>query len=274
MGNCWRGTGFLPKIHNGNGAHQPSGQTLVEFALVLPVMAIMLLGVMAVGQFVFTLHDTSSKVRGLHKNSLRYASQSNVAQLIEDDLGEGYTVKIRGSADHAMVVQASRSYQPLGNLLPSVTITSSTSLPARMIGDPTGQPANTPPSFADDPAQAIGLAQNENLSEPANCPEAGFCLGTEYGQASPAEFFHIGGGTVNLPSGIDITEAANCTSVSLANLTANTFTIDDTDLPIHPQCPADDEDCINGKTANAMAYVQHHLDLLTNNGGCDGEVLR
>jgi hypothetical protein len=258
------------------------GQSLVEFAVVLPAMAILLLGVMAVGRFLFTLHDVSSHARGLHKNSMRYASSNNVVGLIKSDLGSDYNVRIRGSSKHAMVVQATKEFEPFGNLIPALSISGSTSMPANIIADVTGSSLADGTNYTSNPGGAIILATTFDFQSPSNCPEQGYCIGTNLEDPSltPSEFFHLPPTeegelqTLNMPTIVPFSNGANC-EIDSSGMVANEFSYD-TDgstqsVDVHPLCPEDDNECLSKKETNIIEYLDEHINIIDDNDGCNGE---
>jgi len=60
------------RFHRGNGKRKQRGQGMVEFALVLPVLILLLIGIMEFGYFFFVYSSANTAVR----SAVRYGSAS------------------------------------------------------------------------------------------------------------------------------------------------------------------------------------------------------
>jgi Flp pilus assembly protein TadG len=103
------------------------GQTLVEFALVLPVLLLLLLGIIQVGLFIFTQVDVRQATRAGARTLITLRNDSNAAQEVDNAI----TSSVNPEVDTGKLL-AGISFSPVppsGGWAPGTTVTLTVTYP-------------------------------------------------------------------------------------------------------------------------------------------------
>lgn len=219
--------------------HRQTGQTLLEFVVVMPIIVVLLLAATYIGFALYNYHVTASHTRGLHKKLEHYATLDSPLGQMQADIANGYSLSQQGGSKFgARVVRANKTYSIPGlSFIPPIELMSSTAFPGALFFANAGS-SSPPPD--DDPitpplggmgSPSIQLADHPSLQGELFgnlCVSSDYCYGTDlatgnYASADlaahypPDTFFHIADdhGSLTFPGGVYTDEACEVSNAAL-----------------------------------------------------------